>query len=78
MTRIVLLLVSLSAVASAQPVSPLFELPAPTGKLLIGTTRWVVTDASRDETFAPGRKRDIEIIAWYPAGASGASGASGA
>jgi len=76
MTRIVLLLVSLSAVASAQPVSPLFELPAPTGKLLIGTTRWVVTDASRDETFAPGRKRDIEIIAWYPAGASGALGAA--
>ena len=78
MTRIVLLLVSLSAVASAQPVTPLFELPAPTGKLLIGTTRWVVTDTTRDETFVPGRKREIEIIAWYPAGASGASGASGA
>ena len=78
MTRIVVFLVSLfSAVASAQ--TALFELPAPTGKLPIGTTRWVVTDASRDETFAPGRKRDIEIIAWYPrAGASGATGATGA
>ena len=77
MTRIVLLLVSLFiAVAAAQTATPQFELPAPTGKLPIGTTRWVVTDASRDETFAPGRKRDIEIIAWYPAGASGALGAA--
>lgn len=65
MTRIVLLLVSLvSAVASAQ--TALFELPAPTGKLPIGTTRWVVTDTSRDETFTAGRKRDIEVVAWYP------------
>jgi len=78
MTRIVLLLLSLfSEVVAAQ--TPQFELPAPTGKSPIGTTRWVVTDASRDETFAPGRKRDIEIIAWYPrAGATGASGATGA
>jgi dienelactone hydrolase len=37
--------------------------------LPIGTTRWVVTDQSRDEMFAPGKKRDIEIIAWYPAAA---------
>ena len=27
----------------------------------------MVTDTSRDETFAPGKKRDIEIVAWYPA-----------
>src|SRR5829696_1460902 len=77
MTRIVLLLVSLfSLVGSAQTAAPLFELLAPTGRFPIGTTRWVVTDASRDETFAAGRKRDVEIIAWYPAGASGASGAA--
>jgi len=25
-----------------------------------------VTDASRDEIFAPGKKHDIEVIAWYP------------
>jgi predicted dienelactone hydrolase len=49
--------------------APPFELPAPTGKLPIGTTRWVVTDTSRDEMFAPGKKRDIEIVAWYPAAA---------
>ena len=52
--------------------TPLFELPPPTGKSPIGTTRWVVQDASRDETFAPGRKREVEVIAWYPsAGAAG-------
>jgi len=53
-----------------------FELPAPTGKSPIGTTRWVVTDASRDEIFAPGKKHDIEIIAWYPS--SGATRVPGA
>lgn len=46
--------------------TPLFELPAPTGSLPIGTTRWVVTDQSREENFTPGKKRDIEVIAWYP------------
>jgi predicted dienelactone hydrolase len=54
--------------------TPLFELPPPTGKSPIGTTRWVVQDASRDETFAPGRTREVEVIAWYPsAGATGAT-----
>ena len=48
--------------AQTQP----FELPAPTGKFPVGTTRWIVTDQSRDEIFAPGRKRDIQVIAWYP------------
>lgn len=60
----------LAASGYAQLSAPLFELPAPSGKLPIGTTRWVVTDASRDETFASGRKRDIEIVAWYPREAS--------
>ena len=53
--------------ANAQTPAPTFELPPPTGKLSIGTTRWVITDASRDELFATGKKRDIEVIAWYPA-----------
>ena len=54
----------------------LFELPPPTGKLAIATTRWVVVDPSRQETFAPGRPRQVEVIAWYPrAGAAGATGA---
>jgi len=74
MTRIALLLVVvLSVTLHAQTPPPTFELPAPTGKSAIGTTRWVVTDSSRDEIFAPGKKHDIEIIAWYPAGAAGAN-----
>jgi predicted dienelactone hydrolase len=75
--RLVFLLL---AIFTATPLAqaPTFQLPAPTGNFAIGTTRWVVTDQSRDEMFAPGTKRDIEIIAWYPAGASGASGALGA
>jgi predicted dienelactone hydrolase len=62
----VLLFVAVTSVHAQKP-SPTFKLPAPTGKSAIGTTRWVVTDRSRDETFAPGRKRDIEVVAWYPA-----------
>jgi len=58
-----------SVFVSAQVPAPLFALPAPTGKSPVGTTRWVVTDASREEMFAPGRKRDIEVVAWYPAAA---------
>ena len=64
MKRLILLLAVFASTPSAQ--APAFELPAPTGKFPIGTTRWVVTDASRDEIFAPGKKHDIEVIAWYP------------
>jgi predicted dienelactone hydrolase len=64
-----LLLATWIAAPLAQAPAPTFELPAPTGKSPIGTTRWVVTDTSREELFAPGRKRDIEIVAWYPAAA---------
>lgn len=56
----------LSAAARAQGPAPVFELPAPTGKYLVGTTQWMVRDSSRDEVFAPGQKRDVEVIAWYP------------
>ena len=68
MTRIapLALFVVLPMMLSAQAPPPTFELPAPTGKSPIGTTRWVVTDTSRDEMFAPGKKHDIEIVAWYP------------
>ncbi len=60
----------------AQTPSALFELPAPTGKLPVGTTRWVVVDPARDETFAPGKPREVEVIAWYPrAGGTPATGA---
>jgi len=55
----------------AQTPPPTFELPAPTGKMPVGTTRWVVVDPSRQETFAPGKPREVEVIAWYPRAASG-------
>ena len=75
MTRTLALLIAVFAIASphAQVTAPLFVLPVPTGKALIGTTQWVVTDASRNEMFASGQKRDIEVIAWYPAASASAT-----
>jgi predicted dienelactone hydrolase len=61
----------MNAAALGAQAQPPFELPAPTGKFPIGTTRWVVTDTSRQETFATG-PRHVEVIAWYPAAASDA------
>jgi predicted dienelactone hydrolase len=55
---------------AAQSPAPAFELPAPTGRSPIGTTRWVVKDASRAETFAAGKTREVEVVAWYPAAAA--------
>ena len=60
----------MNAAALGAQAQPPFELPAPTGKFSIGTTRWVVADTSRPETFAPGRTRQVEVLAWYPAVAS--------
>lgn len=62
------LIVSVLATGRASAQAPTFELPAPTGKLPIGTTRWVVTDPSREELFAQGKKRDVEIVAWVSKG----------
>jgi predicted dienelactone hydrolase len=58
------------AVTGFSQTPALFELPAPTGRSPIGTARWVVHDTSRAETFAPGKTREVEVIAWYPAVAS--------
>jgi dienelactone hydrolase len=69
--RIVPLILVFACVAvRAQAPPPTFELPAPTGKMPVGTTRWVVVDPSRHETFAPGKPREVEVIAWYPRAAS--------
>lgn len=65
---ILALLMNAAALGAQAP--PPFDLPAPTGKSPIGTTRWVVTDTSRQETFAAGQQRQVEVIAWYPAVAS--------
>jgi pimeloyl-ACP methyl ester carboxylesterase len=57
------------AATATPPAAPAaIELPAPTGPYKIGTTRWNVTDAARQETFAaPGVHRQVEVLAWYPA-----------
>ena len=69
-TLAVTVALAVMAAPAAQSPTPLFELPVPRGRFPIGTTRWVVTDPSRPETFAPGRTRQVEVIAWYPAVAS--------
>lgn len=65
----------LAALAAATAVQgpPVFEPPAPTGPHLVGTTAWNVTDDARDEAFAPGTRRQVRVVAWYPA-ADGATG----
>lgn len=60
------------AVARAQAPPAAFELPAPTGRSPVGTTRWVVKDMTRPESFAPGKTREVEVVAWYPAAAASA------
>jgi len=56
----------------AGPLSALetpVEIPAPTGSARVGTTTWHVTDKARPETFAAaGVQRQVEVLAWYPAG----------
>jgi pimeloyl-ACP methyl ester carboxylesterase len=67
----VLLTLAVQATMAAQP----FTLPAPTGQSRVGTTRWVVVDETREETFEPGRRREIDVIAWYPTSASAGTSA---
>ncbi|WP_039837608.1 alpha/beta hydrolase family protein [Paenibacillus sonchi] len=50
-------------------VFPVFDIPAPTGKLKVGTQVFHFTDPSREETFgktATG-KRELMVQVWYPA-----------
>jgi dienelactone hydrolase len=73
------LLCSTSGIVGAQTPPATFVLPAPTGKLPIGTSGWTVIDQAREEMFAPGRRREVQVLAWYPrASATGAKGASSA
>src|SRR4051812_29448626 len=46
---------------------PPFHLPAPTGAFAVGTTSWTLTDADRAEPFAPGERRQVKVVALYPA-----------
>jgi sugar lactone lactonase YvrE len=53
--------------ATQAPVDRPFELPPPTGTSPIGTTSWLVSDASRPESLDRGNaKREVEVVAWYP------------
>ncbi|KWX84954.1 dienelactone hydrolase, partial [Paenibacillus riograndensis] len=50
-------------------VFPVFDIPAPTGELKVGTQVFHFTDPSREETFgttATG-KRELMVQVWYPA-----------
>jgi predicted dienelactone hydrolase len=61
----------LATLASALPAAAqVLALPAPTGASPVGTTRWVTTDPTRQESFAPDQKRQVEVVAWYPAAAA--------
>ena len=48
---------------------PMFTIPDPTGDYHIGTTKFLLTDNSREEIFTddPGDFRNIIIRVWYPA-----------
>jgi predicted dienelactone hydrolase len=63
---LVLLTSSLSAIL------PMFRLPQPTGPYAIGTRVMYMVDQNRNEDAAPGlgRKRELMVQIWYPAGAS--------
>ncbi|MFE6778664.1 alpha/beta hydrolase family protein [Streptomyces sp. NPDC057702] len=60
-----------SARASAAPRSEAFrfDLPAPTGRHPVGTTRLHLVDRSRTERWAeePGHPRELMVSVWYPA-----------
>ncbi|MEO8677818.1 MAG: hypothetical protein ABI665_02150 [Vicinamibacterales bacterium] len=64
------LLAWLMAATALTAFAQTLEVPAPTGTSPIGTTRWVVTDPSRQESFAPDQQRQVEVVAWYPAAPS--------
>src|SRR5258708_37988991 len=65
-----MLLAILGAALAQAAAAPPFELPSPTGPAAVGTTRGVVIDTSRAEPFDLERRREIEVIAWYPTAAT--------
>jgi predicted dienelactone hydrolase len=62
-----LLAVLLGVAPSAAHAQPVFEPIEPTGRYPVGTTSWVVTDGSRQDPFAPDQRRQVRVVAWYPA-----------
>lgn len=47
-----------------------YKLPNPTGPYAVGTILLPMRDASRDEAYRPGTKRQFMIQIWYPADSS--------
>lgn len=56
--------------------APMFELPAPTGALPIGTTTWRVSDSRPESSGPPGSTREVVVHAWYPAAAPAVNAAT--
>ena len=56
-------LLSIVAVAAATAMT----IPAPEGPLPVGRTRFVFTDTTRADPFEPSRRRDVDVVAFYPA-----------
>lgn len=61
-------LIALGALSVALAwLMPVLSLPAPTGPYGVGTFDLSITDTSRIERYAPGRKRELKVEVWYPA-----------
>jgi predicted dienelactone hydrolase len=58
---------------------PVFQLPVPTGPYQVGTSQWFLVDKSREETQTvnSGDYREISVLGWYPANASGMTRTAG-
>lgn len=63
------IVIGLIATACFLYVFPVFDLPAPTGELKVGTQVFHFVDPSREETFGrtPTGKRELMVQVWYPA-----------
>lgn len=73
-----LLVFGLIATAGLNYAFPVFRLPAPTGKLSVGTQVFHLTDLNREETFGESGsgKRELMIQVWYPAESGNGKSAS--
>lgn len=65
----VLVLLVLGTTTLLATLIPVFDLPAPSGALRIGTTTFSLVDSSRPEVFTGDTtdRRELLIQAWYPA-----------
>lgn len=66
--RAAAVLVPLSAALVLPALFPVFDMPRPTGRFQVGTTRLSFRDDSRPETFTPdpNDRRELAVQVWYP------------